>query len=57
MIGPFIDMWLRGRKQRVALERSCSNCMGIFSGFPQGTVFQPILFIIFILDLDNCVVL
>ena len=57
MIGPFIDMWLRGRKQRVALERSCSNCMGIFSGFPQGAVFQPILFIIFILDLDNCVVL
>ena len=51
----WIEHWLCDRTQRVILNGSSSQWRTVVSGVPKGSVLGPLLFIIYVNDMDNII--
>ena len=54
-ITDWIEQWLTDRRQRVVVDGEVSNWKSVLSVVPQGSILGPILFLIYINDLDDSI--
>ena len=54
-IHKWITTWLTSRTQRVLVEGCTSSSKQVLSGVPQGTVLGPLMFLLYINDIDTSI--